>query len=171
MLKNQQARPGPRLWAVLAATSAVALALDLWTKQWVWDVLRPSGRALVLWDPVLELAFAYNRGSAFGVVRQLDFPIALLLLTAALVTWLVVTVRAPGGTPLRFAAAGMIVGGALGNLHDRLFRDDGLGHRGVVDFIRVNFPWGGSWPSFNVADAALVVGVVLLVWTLRERRE
>lgn len=167
MLENQQPPATWRLWALFLATGAASLALDLWTKQWAWDTLRPA-RSIMVWDPTLELAFAYNRGSAFGLVRQLDYPLLLLAVTALMVGWVVVTARAPGGGRLRFAAAGMVIGGALGNLHDRLFRDDGLGHRGVVDFIKVNFPWGGSWPSFNIADAALLVGVLLLLWTLRD---
>lgn len=170
MLKNQQVPASPRQWALLALSGAGALALDLWTKQWVWDHLRPTGRALVVIDPLLELAFAYNQGSAFGLVRRLDYPYVLLAVTVLMIGWIVLTARAPHGTRLRFVAGGLIAGGALGNLHDRLFRVDGLGHSGVVDFIKVNYPWGGSWPSFNVADAALVVGVVLLVWDLRTRK-
>jgi signal peptidase II len=62
----------------------------------------------------------------------------------------------------------MILAGALGNLHDRFFRADELGRPGVVDFIKVHYPWGGSWPNFNVADALLVVGVALmLLWGTR----
>ncbi|WAS89889.1 signal peptidase II [Nannocystis punicea] len=155
---------------MLALSAAGALALDLGTKQWVWDHLRPTGRAVVLWDPLLELAFAYNRGSAFGLVRRLDYPLVLLALTLAMIAWIVLTTRAAHGTRLRFIAGGLIAGGALGNLYDRLFRVDPLGHRGVVDFIKFNYPWGGSWPSFNIADAALVVGVVLLIWDLRARK-
>lgn len=169
MLKNQQPSPVARPWAAFAAAAAAALVLDLWTKQWVWDVLRPGGRALVVWDPVLELAFTQNYGSAFGVFRRLDYPLAHLAVHLILYAWIVATIRAAGGTRLRFAAAGLIVGGGLGNLYDRLFRGDGLGQRGVVDFIKVNFPWGGSWPSFNIADAALLVGAVLLLWSLARR--
>lgn len=169
MLEKQQPPLRPALWLVFALVGAASLGLDLWTKQWAWDTLRPPGGApVMLWEPTIELAFAYNRGSAFGLVPRLDYPIALLLVTAAMIGWIVFTARSPGAGRLRFAGAGMIVGGALGNLFDRLFRDDGLGHRGVVDFIKVNFPWGGSWPNFNVADAALVIGVVVLLWTLRE---
>lgn len=167
MLKNQQAPSKPRLLAVLAASCALWLGLDLWTKQWVWDHLRPTGETVAVWGQTLELHFAYNLGSAFGVVRRLDYPLVIALLTTAMIGWVIATALGAGASRLRAAAAGMVVAGGLGNLHDRLLRDDGLGHRGVVDFIRVNFPWGGSWPSFNVADAALVIGVVLLVWTLR----
>lgn len=168
MLKNQQVTPTLRLWAVFAAAGAGALALDLWTKQWAWDTLRPpAGQAVVVWDPVLELAFAYNRGSAFGVVREIDSPGLILVITTLLVGWVVFTARGSGAGRLGLAGAGLIVGGALGNLHDRLFRVDARGEHGVVDFIRVNFPWGGSWPNFNVADAALVIGVGLLLLGLR----
>lgn len=166
MLKNQQAPSSLRLWAVFAAVCAGSLAFDLATKQWAWDHLR--GQPWVVWAPTLELAFAYNRGSAFGLIPRLDFPLALLGITTLLIAWIVATARSPGAGRLRFAGAGMIVGGALGNLFDRFFRDDGFGHRGVVDFIKVNFPWGGSWPNFNVADAAIAVGAALLLWSLRE---
>lgn len=169
MLKNQQ--PPPRaLWAAFAASCALALGLDLWTKQWAWDTLRPpTGAPWMVWDRVLELSFAYNRGSAFGVIPQLDAPIVLLVITLGLAAWIVALMRTPGAGPLRFVAGGLVVSGALGNLHDRFLRVDERGDHGVVDFIRVHYPWGGSWPNFNVADAALVVGVVLLMWTLRTR--
>ena len=68
-------------------------------------------------------------------------------------------------------ALGLVCGGALGNLHDRLFRADEIGRHGVVDFIKVNYPWGGSWPTFNIADSALVVGTILLMWSLSRAPE
>jgi signal peptidase II len=166
MLKNQQAS-ALGLWATFTAAFAASLGLDLWTKQWAWDTLRAPGEAVMLWAPTLELSFAYNRGSAFGVVRELDSPMLILAITTLLIGWVVgMTWKQGAGRP-GFAGAGMIVGGALGNLYDRLFRVDELGQHGVVDFIRVNFPWGASWPNFNVADAVLVVGVLLLLWSLR----
>lgn len=166
MLKNLQPT-SLASWAALLAACAGTLALDLTSKQWVWDTLRPPGRAWVLWDPTLELAFAYNRGSAFGVVREIDTPWILLVVSTLLIGWVVHAARGHG--KLGMVGAGMISGGALGNLHDRVFRVDELGQHGVVDWIRVNFPWGGSWPSFNIADAALVVGVLLLMWSMRAR--
>lgn len=170
MLKNQQASPRA-LWAALILACAGSLALDLWTKQWAWDTLRPPGGAVMVWDPLLELSFAYNRGSAFGVVPQIDSPVPVLVITTLLIGWVVMTGWRQRVGRLGLAGAGLIAGGALGNLFDRVFRVDALGQHGVVDFIRVNYPWGGSWPSFNVADAVLVVGVALLLWGLRERRD
>ncbi|HVH99015.1 MAG TPA: signal peptidase II [Enhygromyxa sp.] len=171
MLKNQQARRGALLLIGLAAF-VVALALDLWTKHWVWTHLRPTGRVVDVWSPTLELAFALNRGTAFSVVREVEQPLWFLPITAVVVGLsMFIALRTPGVDRLRVAALGLVCGGALGNLHDRLFRVDELGHHGVVDFIKVNYPWGGSWPTFNVADSALVVGTILLMWSLSRAPE
>jgi signal peptidase II len=168
MLENQHPTPAARRWPLFALAAAAALALDRWTKQWAWDHLRPPGGGPVtVWPAVLELEFAYNRGSAFGVIPRLDSQWLLLAITAVLIVWVVGAARAPGAGRLRDVAAGLVVGGALGNLHDRWLRVDARGDHGVVDFIRVHLPWGASWPNFNVADAALVIGALLLAWTLR----
>jgi signal peptidase II len=57
------------------------------------------------------------------------------------------------------AALGLVLGGAVGNLVDRLFRGDGLADGLVVDFIDV-----GPWPNFNVADSAIVIGIMAILW-------
>lgn len=56
-------------------------------------------------------------------------------------------------------ALGLVLGGAIGNLLDRLFRGDGLADGLVVDFIDI-----GPWPNFNVADSAIVVGIMAILW-------
>ena len=63
----------------------------------------------------------------------------------------------------------MVASGALGNLHDRFVRTmvvDGVERYGVVDFIKVYYWKGKPWPTFNIADVALVAGVALLLWFL-----
>lgn len=173
MLKNQQARPGTLALALVGLLAfVIALGLDLWTKQWVWTHLRPSGRIVEVWPPLLELDYVLNRGTAFSVVREVEQPLWFLPITAVVVGLsLLIAVRTPGVDRLRVAALGLVCGGALGNLHDRLFRVDELGHHGVVDFIKVNYPWGGSWPTFNIADSALVVGTIVLMWSLSRAPE
>jgi len=166
MLKNQQHRRAVLLGLGLIAF-AVALGLDLWTKHWAWTQLRPTGRVVELLPPTLELDFAHNRGTAFSVVREVERPLWFLPITAVVVGLsMFISLRTPGVDRLRVAALGLVCGGALGNLHDRLVRVDALGHHGVVDFIKINYPWGGSWPTFNIADSALVVGTILLMWSL-----
>lgn len=166
MLKNQQ--PGLRqlvIWGVVAFS--LALGLDLWTKHWVWTQLRPTGRVIEVWAPHLELEFALNRGTAFSVVREVARPLWFLPITAVVVGLSAfIALRTPGVDRLRVIALGLVCGGALGNLHDRLARADAFGRHGVVDFIKLNYPWGGSWPTFNIADSALVVGTILLMWSL-----
>jgi signal peptidase II len=145
----------------------VTLAADLWTKHWVWTHLRPTGTSRELLGSTLELHFAFNRGTAFSVIREVQHPLVFLpitILVVALTTFIVL--RTPGVDRLRMLALGLVSGGALGNLHDRLFRVDDFGNHGVVDFIKFNYPWGGSWPSFNLADTALVIGTILLLISL-----
>jgi len=74
----------------------------------------------------------------------------------------------PGYDPV--SVTGMVAGGAIGNGFDRMFRELPSGGTAVVDFIRVNYPWGGSWPTFNVADALVAAGVVLLLLAGLRRR-
>ena len=125
------------------------VALDQLTKWWALEVLADGPRHIA-WT--LDLRLTFNSGAAFSMGPGLT-----PFLTAAgvvLVGLLVVMSR--GMTTTRAAVAlGLMLGGALGNLTDRLFR----GHGGaVVDFV--DFGW---WPVFNVADAALVCGAILLV--------
>lgn len=176
MLKNQQRDPdrdpaSHRQLALLGLVAfGLALGLDLWTKHWVWTELRPDGEVVQVWPPLLELVFAFNRGTAFSVIRSVEQPLWFVPITSVVVglsAW--IALRSPGVDRLRVIALGLVCGGALGNLHDRVFRADALGQHGVVDFIKVNYPWGGSWPSFNIADSALVVGTLLLMWSLSRK--
>jgi signal peptidase II len=149
---------------------AAMLALDLWSKAWAWNNLRRAKPVVVI-DPLLEFSFSFNLGAAFGFLNDASwsryFFIAVTLLALAYMAWLAFTLPTRRG--YGFVAVGLIAAGAAGNLHDRLMRANDGGHYWVVDFIKVNYPWGGSWPTFNVADALLLVGVLgLLVFLRRE---
>jgi signal peptidase II len=158
-----------RLW--LSGILLVALlGLDLATKQWAWDNLR-SGDVHTVIDGWLYLEFGFNTGSAFSLLRDASWSrvlfIAITFLALGYMGWLARTL------PTRFASAfvaiGMVAAGALGNLHDRFLRTmivDGAERYGVVDFIKVFYWKGKPWPTFNVADVALVAGVLLLLWFL-----
>ncbi|CAN5770666.1 signal peptidase II [soil metagenome] len=146
---------GPRKFATVAAVGIAVVVLDQLTKAWALD--RLSGGRLV--DVVGSLRFnlAYNTGTAFsmGSGKGLGPWISILAI--------VVVVGLSMGYTSRFrlgaVAAGLIAGGAIGNLADRAFRgDDGFLHGAVIDFV--DLQW---WPVFNVADAAIVVGAGLLV--------
>ncbi len=97
-----------------------------------------------------------NSGAAFGSLRGAGSWLALL---AAVVVVVVFVSLRHGIDRLTLTALGLVLGGAMGNLLDRLFRGDGLADGLVVDFIDV-----GPWPNFNVADSAIVIGIMLVLW-------
>ena len=161
--------PSRRSRVVLALVIlAVTLAIDLWSKDWAWENLRRQ-KPIVVIDPLLEFSFSFNLGAAFGFLNDASwsrfFFIGVTLLALAYMAWLAYSL--PTRHRYNFVAVGLISAGALGNLHDRLVRANDGGFYGVVDFIKINYPWGGSWPTFNVADVLLLVGVVLLFFYLR----
>lgn len=145
---------GPRRTALLAAVALVVLALDLATKIAVVAELE-GRRSIELIPGQLWLRVSRNTGAAFSFAEG-----ATLLFTAVAITVVVVIVRV--SRRLRSTAwalsLGLLLGGATGNLVDRLFRDPGPGRGAVVDFIDL-----GWFPSFNVADSGIVVGGLLAV--------
>ena len=153
---------------VTAITALVFLGLDLWTKSWAWNNLRDRPRVAVI-QKWFYLDFSFNTGSAFGFLRGHDFSRPLFIgITLATVAYMAALVRKlPTDRLYGFFAIGAIIGGALGNMHDRLVRQLDFGGElkyGVVDFIQIYYAQGrASWPNFNVADIALVVGVFLLI--------
>jgi signal peptidase II len=153
-----------RRLGLLGLVGGGSLACDLQTKAWAWHNLR-GGETVSVVDPLFELAFAFNTGSAFSIVREGEWARALFIVVAiAAVAWMIYA-AATMSTARRvgFIGIGLIAAGTLGNLHDRLFRIDELGRHGVVDFMKINYPWGGHWPIFNVADVVLLAGVGLLL--------
>jgi signal peptidase II len=119
-------------------------------------------------DGILSLSHVRNRGAAFGVLSNAGLPHQSVLLSAlslvALVAMAVFFVRLPAAARMPRIALALVLGGAIGNLIDRVR----LGY--VVDFVHV-FWRNHAWPDFNVADSAITVGVALLVLdVLRARR-
>lgn len=146
----------------LAITAVAALIVDQVTKYWVVKALKNPGETIYVIDDFLSLVLTYNRQGIFGLpiapgISYFFFP----LLAIALVILFASTSQHFGFT----FSYGLILGGAFGNLFDRLFRPEG-----VVDFICVRLaPIGINWqivnPWFiwNIADGCLVVGVMLLL--------
>jgi signal peptidase II len=152
---------GGRGAAWLFGAAAVAYALDRVSKVWAEHALQGHPPIRVL--PGLQLVFTTNSGGAFSLGRSTPW----LFVGATVVVSAVIVLTAFRHTSVLTAAAlGLVLGGALGNLTDRIVRGPGFaGH--VIDFIDV-----GPWPVFNLADSAIVVGAVLLAWSgLRSRTE
>ena len=140
--------------ALLALVAAVVLALDLATKVWVVAELE-GRRTIELLGGQLLVRVSRNPGAAFSFAEG-----ATVVFTAIAVTVVVVILRVSRrlGSDGWALSLGLLLGGASGNLVDRLFRSPGPGRGAVVDFIDFQV-----WPSFNVADSAIVTGGVLAV--------
>ncbi|MCO4759991.1 MAG: signal peptidase II [Myxococcales bacterium] len=159
--------PSRQAFIWFAALTVVGAVLDLGSKAWAVDALTDlPNQAIMVAEPWLEMALSYNRGTAFSAVFDLGESMRLILGIGALavVVGLAWTVWTNPTTQLEAGAFGLLAAGAVGNGYDRVMRQAPGGGTGVVDFVKVNYPWGGSWPTFNIADAWLVVGVVLLAW-------
>jgi signal peptidase II len=132
---------------VTAAVAAVVIAADQAATSWAEADLH---RRVHLLGP-LGLALQYNSGTAFGLFTGAgDWLVPMVVVLVAAVAWLAWRAR----STLLAAGYGLVLGGALGNLGDRVVR----GHHGdVVDFFSLS-----HWPTFNVADACITVGLVLV---------
>lgn len=143
-----------RSWKWFCGAALASLALDLATKALVEARIEPYGRVVVI-DGLLNLTNVRNPGAAFGMLSsggfgRIAFFAAVGLLAMGFILWLVKK-NDPQNRfePLCF---GLVFGGAVGNLVDRIRYGE------VVDFIDA-FIGTRHWPAFNVADAAIVVGV------------
>jgi signal peptidase II len=138
----------------LVGISATVAVIDQLTKSLIVSAIGPGrlDSRVEVFDSWLALEYTQNRGAAFGMLSGL-VPV-LAAASFAILTGLLLLYMRQESPPLwQTVAIGLINGGALGNLIDRVR----LGH--VVDFLSV-----GAWPNFNVADSAITVGVLVLIW-------
>ena len=165
--------PRPALLAVAVAVAAVLFAVDVVTKNWAADDLRRRGARSYLGGH-LVLRHQTNTGIAFGLFQPhlhprkrlwlIGYGAAVSLALAGVLAWQVLRPIGPGS---RLTLAGLVamLGGAAGNLLDRVKRG------AVVDFIDLAPSPGWNWPAFNLADVWLVTGLVLCgVALIRQQR-
>ncbi len=140
-------------WRLIAAIAVAIVVADQLTKSWALNALDDGRTIDLIWTLRFNLAFntgmAFSRGPGLGPL----IGIASLVILAVVL----VVLRRQTSTP-RIVAGSAVVGGALGNIIDRLFRGDAWMRGAVVDFI--DLQW---WPIFNIADMAIVLGGVGLV--------
>jgi signal peptidase II len=152
-------------YSILFGVAGISVALDQWTKWWVRGNIEFGGQWLPDWlawlSPYARFVHWYNSGAAFGLFQEgnLIFTILAFIVIGAIVYYYP---RVEGDDWTLKLAMGLQLGGALGNLIDRLT----MGR--VTDFISI-----GVFPVFNIADASISVGVAVLllgIW-LKEREE
>lgn len=144
--------------ALLLGVAASSVALDQWTKVWATENLAFHEPIRVVGD-LVRFTYTRNSGIAFGMFAGESFPFYIFSIVAAVaVLWL--WFRHPHLPPLRQWSLALILGGAIGNLIDRLRFGE------VTDFILLSWR-GHEFPVFNVADVCVTCGVILfaLVWS------
>jgi signal peptidase II len=144
-------RVGPTRWVVVGIIAIVAL--DQLTKSWAVSALA-DGPKRIIGDNV-EFMLTRNGGSAFSRFQGLT---PVLAIGAIIVTIVLARVLRRATDRLLIVALTLVLGGALGNLCDRIFRAPGFLRGHVVDFVAV-----GWWPVFNVADSCVTIGAILLI--------
>ncbi|BBH66959.1 hypothetical protein ACTI_36440 [Actinoplanes sp. OR16] len=152
-------RFAPRAVAVLAATAVIAVAVDQWVKHLSTENLEPGEPVRIL-GGLVYLSLFRNGGAAFSLGS--DYTWVFPLITLIVVGWIGWMASRLRSVPWAIAL-GLVLGGALGNLGDRLFRAPSFLHGHVVDMISVFGPNGQYFAIFNIADSCLSVGVVLAV--------
>lgn len=149
----------PGLIRMLSIASVVVVG-DQLTKHWALDRLRNSAPLHVIWT--LQLNLSFNSGMAFSRGQGIGPLIGVVAIVV--VISLAFSLRRVG-SKVAHIAGGLVIGGAIGNLVDRVFRGDRWLHGSVIDFV--DLQW---FPIFNVADAAITVGgVVFVFWSLASR--
>lgn len=146
---------GPRALLIgLIVIAVLVYAADLVTKTVAVHLLDPSDPVEVIGD-FATLHLVRNSGAAFSMATGYTWVLTLIaVIVVAVIIRFSRRLRSAGWA----VGLGLVLGGALGNLTDRFFREPGPLRGHVVDFISV-----GSWPVFNVADSAVVCGAILLV--------
>lgn len=148
-------------WPLLCAL----LLADCGTKRLALEGLLPDGAHRVL-GGFVRFSLTFNTGAAFGIGEGSGWePLLAVLAIGVLAVLLGMYLLSQDDDRYRVIALALICGGAMGNLIDRL-----RWSRGVVDFIDIGLG-DARWWTFNLADVGITVGAMLLVWSLRLRRE
>jgi signal peptidase II len=144
---------------VLGGTAVLAAILDQVVKELSTNNL-VEGEPVRILGGLVYLSLLRNSGAAFSLGSGYTWVFPLV--TLAVISWIGVMARRLRSLSWALAL-GLVLGGALGNLGDRLFRAPGVFHGHVVDMISVFGPYGEKFAVFNVADSCLSVGVALAI--------
>ncbi|HEX7124772.1 MAG TPA: signal peptidase II [Thermodesulfobacteriota bacterium] len=157
----------PRRYRLALSVAAAVVVLDLVTKAIV-EARIPLHHAVPVVDGLFSLVHVRNTGAAFSLLAEapegLRIPLFTAIAVAAVAAVLAFLRKLDDRQWLLTSALALVLGGAIGNLVDR------LRYGAVVDFLLVYWrDW--HWPAFNVADSAISIGVVVLLWTMTFSRD
>lgn len=125
--------------------------------HWLGLANDPDGR-ITVWPPYLEFRMAWNRGVNFGLFADFDMRWVLIGLAVAISIAVLIWLRRTGGTKWVYISAGLLIGGALGNVVDRVF------YGAVADFLNMSCCGINNPYAFNVADITIFVGAIGLAF-------
>jgi signal peptidase II len=140
---------------VLVVTALLVIVVDQLTKAWAVEALTGRGRVDLVGD-LFGLRLTRNPGAAFSFATGATWIFTIL---ATVVVIVIIRIARDLGSRLWAVTLGLLVGGAVGNLGDRLFREPGFARGHVVDFFQLP-----HWPIFNVADSCIVTAAILIGW-------
>jgi signal peptidase II len=141
---------------LLTLIAIITFAVDQALKWFVVQYLDLVNRGIItVWPPFLELRMAWNSGINFGLLNISRW--ILIAVALAIVAWVLVWVRREGGGRMAMVSAGLLVGGALGNVLDRLI------YGAVADFLNMSCCGIENPYAFNVADIAIFAGAIGLI--------
>jgi signal peptidase II len=148
-----------RAWSLFGLVAAVVVGIDLAVKQWTTASIA-HGEPVKLFGGLIYVIYTRNSGAAFSMLPNQTwiFPI----IATGVIAWLVWMIKGTVSTAWA-VALGLVLGGAAGNLVDRIFRAPGPLRGHVVDMFSFLDDHAGHFPVFNIADSALTVGVILAV--------
>jgi signal peptidase II len=166
-----------RIYAIILCLGAFVISADQWTKYLALEALIHEGQSIPFWS-WFRFTRVHNHGAAFGILRDLPDAIRtsfffIMPLTVIGILWWSMVRHFKPEQKLSTIAMGLVLGGAIGNLIDRIR----FGY--VIDFIDWFYPSrdgtciplfyyqpgsGCHWPVFNIADSAITLAVVLLIW-------
>lgn len=148
-------------YPVAAALAVTIIVVDRLTKIWAEAELADGSIEVI--PRILSLSLAENTGASFSLFQGAGPILGVAALVAVVIIWVALR-NVDMGTEV--VGLGLILGGAVGNFIDRVIRSDGFLDGAVVDFIE--FP---NFPNFNVADSAITIGAVLLIWSAIRRKD
>jgi signal peptidase II len=147
--------------------TAVVLIADQWTKQWAQTSLKPVVLIEVI-PGFFRFTYATNRGVAFSLFADSELNVPIIFASISIIAAIVVLfylARTPADRARMKTALSLLLAGIIGNLIDRLRFGE------VVDFLDFHLGESFTWPTFNIADAAICIGAILLALEmLREER-
>lgn len=159
-------------YLLLALVATVSLVLDQATKVWIRNNLPIGGRPIEVIDNYFHIVHAENTGAAWGLLREAEWRIPFFVVTTLIAVGVILYYyyRLDNDDTLQGTGLALILGGALGNFIDRVT------YQSVTDFIEI---YAGTdplrsffidkfhsnrWPAFNIADAAIVVGIGIILY-------